>query len=55
MFRHAPPAIILPETCLQLARDCENIIGIKESSGNFENMMKIIRDKPEEFPGDFRQ
>ena len=40
---------LLPETCLQLARDCENIIGIKESSGNFENLMKIIRDKPEEF------
>jgi len=40
---------LLPETCLQLARDCENIIGIKESSGNFENLMKIMRDKPEEF------
>ena len=40
---------ILPETCLELARSCDNIIGIKESSGNFENMMKIIRDKPESF------
>ncbi len=40
---------ILPETCLQLARDCENIIGIKECSGSFENVMKIIRDKPGEF------
>ena len=40
---------ILPETCLELARDCENIIGIKESSGNFENVMKIVRDKPEGF------
>jgi len=40
---------ILPETCLQLATDCENIIGIKECSGNFENLMKIMRDKPEDF------
>jgi len=40
---------ILPDTCLQLARDCENIIGIKESSGNFENLMKIMRDKPDDF------
>mgnify|MGYP001178196187 CR=1 FL=1 len=40
---------ILPETCLELARDCENIIGIKESSGSFENVMKILKDKPENF------
>lgn len=40
---------ILPETCLQLAGECENIIGIKECSGSFENVMKIIRDKPAEF------
>jgi len=40
---------ILPETCLELAKACDNIIGIKESSGNFENMMKVIKDKPENF------
>lgn len=40
---------IEPETCLQLASDCQNIIGIKECSGNFENLLKIIRDKPEDF------
>ena len=40
---------ILPETCLELANSCDNIIGIKESSGNFENMMKVIKDKPENF------
>ncbi len=40
---------LMPETVLELARDCENIIGIKESSGNFENIMKILRDKPENF------
>ena len=40
---------IEPETCIQLARDCQNIIGIKECSGNFENLLKIIRDRPEDF------
>ena len=40
---------ILPETCLELARSCDNIIGIKESSGNFENMMKIMKEKPDNF------
>ncbi|MGB8357482.1 MAG: 4-hydroxy-tetrahydrodipicolinate synthase [Bacteroidales bacterium] len=40
---------ILPETCLELAAACDNIIGVKESSGNFENIMKIIKDKPESF------
>lgn len=40
---------ILPETCLELARSCDNIIGIKESSGNYDNIMKIMRDKPDSF------
>jgi len=40
---------IMPETCLELARDCENIIGIKEASGSVENVMKIIKDKHENF------
>jgi len=40
---------ILPETCLELAKSCDNIIGIKESSGNFENIMKVIKDKPDNF------
>jgi 4-hydroxy-tetrahydrodipicolinate synthase len=40
---------ILPETCLELAGACDNIIGIKECSGNYENIMKIIKDKPENF------
>lgn len=40
---------ILPETCLELAKACDNIIGIKESSGNYENIMKIIKDKPDNF------
>jgi len=40
---------LLPETCLELAHDCDNIIGIKEASGNMEQIMKILKDKPENF------
>jgi len=40
---------ITADTTLQLAHDCENIIGIKEASGNFEQIMRIIKDKPENF------
>jgi 4-hydroxy-tetrahydrodipicolinate synthase len=37
------------ETCLELAHECENIVGIKESSGDFNQIMKIIKGKPENF------
>lgn len=37
------------ETCLELAHECENIVGIKESSGDLNQVMKIIRGKPENF------
>lgn len=40
---------LLPETCLELAAACENIIGIKESSGSIENVFRIMKDKPENF------
>jgi 4-hydroxy-tetrahydrodipicolinate synthase len=40
---------ILPETCLELARDCDNIIGIKEASGNIEQVMNLLKNKPEDF------
>jgi len=40
---------ISAETCLQLAHECENIAGVKEASGNFEQIMKIIMGKPESF------
>lgn len=36
-------------TTLRLARDFENIIGIKEASGNLEQVMDIIADRPEGF------
>lgn len=37
------------ETTLRLARDCENIVGIKEASGNFTQIDDIIKNKPEHF------
>jgi 4-hydroxy-tetrahydrodipicolinate synthase len=40
---------ISAETCLELAHECENIIGIKEASGDIVQIMKIIKGKPENF------
>jgi len=40
---------ILPETTLRLARDFDNIIGIKEASGDFEQALYLLRDKPADF------
>ncbi|MDB5158431.1 MAG: 4-hydroxy-tetrahydrodipicolinate synthase [Mucilaginibacter sp.] len=37
------------ETTVRLARDFKNIIGIKEASGNFDQINQIMRDKPESF------
>lgn len=37
------------ETTLRLANDFENIIGIKEASVDFEQIMHIIKNKPEHF------
>ena len=36
-------------TTLRLARDCEKIIGIKEASGNMQQIMHLIYHKPENF------
>jgi len=38
-----------PEITLQLAAEFDNIIGIKEASGNMEQIMDIIRRKPKDF------
>lgn len=38
-----------PETTLQLASEFDNIIGVKEASGNFNQIMDIIRQKPRGF------
>lgn len=37
------------ETTLRLAHDFDNIIGVKEASGDMIQCMKIIRDRPEGF------
>lgn len=37
------------ETTLQLAETCNNIIGIKEASGNMNQCMEILRCKPKGF------
>ncbi len=37
------------ETTLRLARDCENIVAIKEASGNFGQIDDIIKNKPKDF------
>lgn len=38
-----------PETCLRLAREFENIVGVKEASGNIAQMDAIIKQKPNDF------
>lgn len=40
---------ISSETCLQLAHESDNIIGVKEASGDMAQIMKIIKGKPENF------
>lgn len=38
-----------PATVLRLARDFENIIGIKEAAGDFEQVLELIKGKPADF------
>lgn len=40
---------MLPETVLRLAKDCPNIIAIKEASGVYAQASAILRDAPEGF------
>mgnify|MGYP002626773902 CR=1 FL=1 len=40
---------ISAQTTLRLARDCENIVAIKEASGNFTQIDDIIKNKPKDF------
>lgn len=37
------------ETTVRLARDCRNIVAIKEASGNLEQVDEIIKNKPRDF------
>ncbi len=40
---------ISSDTCIELAHECENIVGVKEASGDIAQIMRIIRGKPESF------
>ncbi|MEO7971828.1 MAG: 4-hydroxy-tetrahydrodipicolinate synthase [bacterium] len=40
---------IAAETTLRLARDCENIVAVKEASGNLSQIMEILRGRPAGF------
>jgi 4-hydroxy-tetrahydrodipicolinate synthase len=40
---------IAAQTTLRLARDCENIVAVKEASGNLTQIMEILRERPKGF------
>jgi 4-hydroxy-tetrahydrodipicolinate synthase len=40
---------IAAATVMRLARDCENIVAIKEASGNLAQIMEILRERPANF------
>lgn len=40
---------MLPETTLRIARDIPNVIGIKEASGNIDQIERIIRERDKNF------
>src|SRR5436309_14338579 len=40
---------IAAQTTLRLARDCENIVAVKEASGNLSQIMEILRERPANF------
>jgi 4-hydroxy-tetrahydrodipicolinate synthase len=40
---------ISTETTLRLARDCANVVAVKEASGNLAQIMEILRERPEGF------
>ena len=34
---------------MRLANDCPNIVGIKEASGNFDQIFQVIKNRPNDF------
>jgi 4-hydroxy-tetrahydrodipicolinate synthase len=40
---------VTSDTCLELAHECDNIIAVKEASGDMAQIMRIIKGKPENF------
>ena len=37
------------DTCIRLAKDCKNIVAVKEASGDLDQISKILRDAPDGF------
>lgn len=40
---------ISSDTCLELAHECDNIVAVKEASGDMSQIMRIIKGKPDSF------
>jgi len=40
---------ISSDTCIELAHECENIVAVKEASGDLAQIMRIIKGKPDNF------
>lgn len=40
---------MLPETVMRIAKDCDNVIGIKEAAGDIVQAMRLIQNKPKDF------
>jgi len=40
---------IAAQTVLRLAADCENVVAVKEASGNLAQIMEILRERPADF------
>ncbi|MBT8322456.1 MAG: 4-hydroxy-tetrahydrodipicolinate synthase [Eudoraea sp.] len=40
---------VLPETVIRLARDCKNIVGVKEASGELAQIQEVISGRPDGF------
>lgn len=40
---------VLAETTIRIANECKNVIAVKEASGNFEQIMDVIQNKPDDF------
>jgi len=40
---------IAAPTTLRLAKECPNIVGIKEASGNFDQIFQVLKNRPKDF------
>lgn len=40
---------LTPETALRIARDCKNVVGIKEAAGSMDQALRLLKDRPEGF------